>query len=297
MLPQHVAKNVDALAVLSDRYLARVKIKVQIFFEKRSDGSEERLQLLTTWCYHHHEVIRIADIKLDLERVLDELIELVEVDIRKELRGEVADGDALLSKESRCLRSETLNDLPQEYECLLILQAFPEDAEEDGVIDGREELFNVALEHEAGPRRVSTHTPEHLIQGIDRPVRPLTFATGERMSNERRLEDGIEHGEDGMVQDTILHGRFVDASLLGIADGEGAIRLMPVGSGDQLSVQLKEVLLQIPLEPLHILPSLFPLAEFFPCYEQGFLGDDSLEEMPEYLHCGIVTAVAHVPCH
>ena len=110
------------------------------------------------------------------------------------------------------------------------------------------------------------------------------------MSNERRLEDGIEHGEDGMVQDTILHGRFVDASLLGIADGEGAIRLMPVGSGDQLSVQLKEVLLQIPLELLHVLPSLFSFAELLPCDEEIFLGGDPLEEVSVYLHCCILPA-------
>ena len=110
------------------------------------------------------------------------------------------------------------------------------------------------------------------------------------MGNEHRLEDGIEHGEDSVVQDTILHGRFVDAPLFGITDSEGAVRLMLVGCRDQLPVQPKEVLLQIPLELLHVFPSLFPFAELLPCDEEIFLGGDPVEEVSAYLHCCILPA-------
>ena len=112
------------------------------------------------------------------------------------------------------------------------------------------------------------------------------------MGNERRFENGIEYREDRVVQDAILYRRLVDATLFRIADGEGAIRLMLVGSRCQLPMQSKEVLLQISLKLLHVFPSLLSLAKLLPSGEEGFLGCDSLEEMPEYLHCGIVMAVA-----
>lgn len=104
------------------------------------------------------------------------------------------------------------------------------------------------------------------------------------MGNERWLEDGIEHRENGMVQDAILHCCFVDAPLFRIADSEGAVRLMPIGSAHQLSVQLKEVLLQLSLKLLHVLPPLLPFAELLPRREKVFLGGDLLEKVSVYLH-------------
>lgn len=67
-----------------------------------------------------------------------------------------------------------------------------------------------------------------------------------------------------MMQDAILYRSFVDAALLGIADGEGAVWLMPIGSSDQLPMQAKKVLLQMPLEIFHILPFLLPFAKLLP---------------------------------
>ena len=138
------------------------------------------------------------------------------------------------------------------------------------MFNGREELMDVALEDEARLRSIATHALEHPIQSIDRFVRPFTFSAGKGMGDERWLKDGIEHREDGMVQDTVLHGRFVYAPLLRIADGEGAVRVMPVRSCNQFAVQLKEILFQFPLKILHILPSLLAFAKPLPCSKEIF---------------------------
>ncbi len=42
----------------------------------------------------HQEIIDVADVALDPQAVLDEVIERVEVDVGEELAGLVADGDA-----------------------------------------------------------------------------------------------------------------------------------------------------------------------------------------------------------
>ena len=159
------------------------------------------------------------------------------------------------------------------------------------MIDGGEELMNVALEDEAVSCAIAAHAAQHSVQGIRRFMRPFPFPTGEGMSNKGRLEDGIEHRENSMVQDTVLHGRLVNAALLWVTDRESAIRLMSIGSGGQLSVQAKKILLQRALELLHVLPALLPFAKFLPRREEGFLGSDPLEDVPKDLHYGIVTGL------
>ncbi len=156
------------------------------------------------------------------------------------------------------------------------------------MIDGREELMDVTFEAKAGPRPVAAHAPEHPIQGVHCFVCPFAFPAGEGMGNERRLENGVEHGEYRVVEDTVPDCSFVDAPLLGIADNEGAVRLMPVGSSHKPPVQTKKILFQLSLELLHILPSLLPFAELLPRSEKVFLGNDALEEVSVYLHCCIL---------
>lgn len=102
------------------------------------------------------------------------------------------------------------------------------------MINRCEELMNITFEDEARPRGIAADAPKHPVQRIHRLVSSLAFPAGEGVDNECRLEDGIEHRENSMMQDTILDCRLVNAPLLGVADREGAIRLMLITSGRQL---------------------------------------------------------------
>lgn len=144
------------MAVLADRYFVRVEIEMQMFLEEGSNGYEERFEFLTT-CRDDHEVICVSDVAFDLECVLDELIELVEVDVCKELRREITDGNAFSSEEVGVLCHEALDDLPEERDGFLILQASSKNVEENIVIDRTEKLMDVALEDEAGSCAIAAH--------------------------------------------------------------------------------------------------------------------------------------------
>ena len=85
-------------------------------------------------------------------------------------------------------------------------------------------------------------------------MRSFIFATGKRTRDERRLEDGIEGGEDGMMHDTVAYSRLVNATLFGIADSEGAVGTMFIGTGLQLTVKLEEILFEPGLELHHVFP-------------------------------------------
>lgn len=283
MWQQHVPEEVDALPVLADCDFSRMEVEMQVILEKSADGWQEGFQSFTA-LRHYYEVIGVSDIVPDLKCVLDELIEFVEVDVGEKLRCEVPDGDAGVPEECGVPCRKAPDDRAQQGDGFFILQTLFEDAEQDAVIDGREELMNIALEDEARPCAVAAYAPQHLFQRVHRLVRSLALSAGEGVSNERRLEERVKHGEYHMMQDAILHRSFVDAALLGITDGEGAVWLMPIGSSDQLPMQAKKVLLQMPLEIFHILPFLLSLAKLLPGSEEIFLGSDPPKKMPEYLH-------------
>lgn len=125
---ENVPQEVDALAIFTDRNFSRMKVEMQMCSEKSTDGLQQRLQIFSAF-RHCHEVIRVADVVLDLECVFDELIELVEVDVGEELRGEVSDGDAGVPEESRVLCGEAPDNLTEKRDGLRILQTLLKNAE------------------------------------------------------------------------------------------------------------------------------------------------------------------------
>lgn len=228
----------------------------------------------------------------ELERVFDELIKLFEVDIRKELGSKIADGDPLPAEEIRVLGNETSDDFTEQSDGLLILHAPLDDTEERIVIHGSKELVDIAFEDKAGTRSVPAHTSQHPIERVYCFVRSLAFLAGERMGNECWFKNGVEYGENRMVQNAISHAGLVNAALLGIADGKCAVRFVSVGPGCKFTMQGKKILFQPALEFLHILPSLFALPKLFPCNEKSFLGGNVAEKVPVCLHCCIIAVLA-----
>lgn len=98
---------------------------------------------------YNHEIIRVSDVISDPKRMLHVLIEFVEVYICKELRGEIANGDAF--------STETSDDLPQEPDYPVIFYSAFNNAENPLVIHRCKELVNIALESKARTSTVPTH--------------------------------------------------------------------------------------------------------------------------------------------
>lgn len=91
------------------------------------------------------------------------------------------------------------------------------------------------------------------------------------MGNECWFKNGIENGENCMVQDAIPHACLVNTSLLGVAYSECAVWFVSVRSCCKFPMQGKEILFQRALEFLHILASLFTLPKLLPRNKEVFL--------------------------
>lgn len=225
MREQDIPEEIDTLAVLPDRHLVRMKHETQLMRKIGVDGHQKYFKVSCAM-RDDHEIIRVPEIVLDPECVFHELIKFIHVDICKELRREVPDGDAaswkLLSPR------ETVDDFFEERADARVIDLPTEHPLQNGMVNGGEEPVNVALEREARTGAIPADFPQHSFERIDATMSPLALATREEMRDERRLEDRIEGSEDGMVHDTVADGRFVDLALLGIADAERVILAVPV---------------------------------------------------------------------
>ncbi len=74
------------------------------------------------------------------------------------------------------------------------------------------------------------------------------------MSDERRLENRVQRGKDGMVQNAVPNRRFVDGALFGVADRERRVWAVPVCACGQITVKGKNMFFELRFEFLDILP-------------------------------------------
>src|SRR3989344_8128221 len=86
----HVSKKVDSFSVLHQLNFVRVQSELQLFLQKFLNRCEQFFQL----CFvggDDYKVIGVADVILYMQFALYELIKLIHVHIREQLRGQIAD--------------------------------------------------------------------------------------------------------------------------------------------------------------------------------------------------------------
>lgn len=73
---------------------------------------------------------------LDSECVLNELIKLIEIDVRKELRGKIPNRNTFPLEERGFLRNKALDDVPKKPQCLLVLYALAQNIKQTATRSG-----------------------------------------------------------------------------------------------------------------------------------------------------------------
>lgn len=90
----HPAEKVDAGGKRLDEYLARMERQRKRIAEKFRHARNEAFEPCPILA-QYHEIVGVADIVPGFEPMLGELVEFVHVDVHEELRGEVAERQAL----------------------------------------------------------------------------------------------------------------------------------------------------------------------------------------------------------
>src|ERR1700741_2254571 len=156
-----------------------------------------------------------------MQRVNSMPIELVEVDVREDLRRDVADRNPLSrSTEGMC----TAEYRPDGFEYGAILDAALEESEENGVIDRVVELPHVSLGHPDGPNTSATKALDAPLDLIESEMHTTPLSRGERAVEKCRLEDLLPLFENDLMHDAVPYCGCRDAPRLRIADVE-----LPIG--------------------------------------------------------------------
>lgn len=90
-------QKVDALAAALEYHLVGVEYQSQPFLQEGGDAllmRDERCRVVR----QQHEIIHVAQVATHLERVFDELVQFVEIDVGKKLTGQAADGEPHLRR-------------------------------------------------------------------------------------------------------------------------------------------------------------------------------------------------------
>ena len=152
--------------------------------------------------------------------------------------------------------------------CIIVLDAPLKNREEYLVVNGIKKFFNIAFQNKAWMRAIFADFPRHGVKSRDASVRAVTNATRKGRSDKCRLENRIDNGEYGVMQDAIPHERFVDMPLLGILNIKSGICSVAIDSMSQVIVQLKKIFLQISLKCKHIKLILFTCFKRLPCHKE-----------------------------
>lgn len=192
------------------------------------------------------EVVHVAQVAGGAEGLFDVVVHRVEVDVRPELAGEVADRKPARSLEGGKevvageverpvdLGARAVDDEVAEAKRVEALDLAPQKLLEDGVIDRGEVLLDVAFE-EVARRFLEPVKP------YDRAVCPLADATRVRVGDEASLEDGLENAAQRVMDNSVSERGRRDEARFGLVDGEGAIRAGFVAAGNQLVLEARSL--------------------------------------------------------
>jgi dsDNA-specific endonuclease/ATPase MutS2 len=128
--------------------------------------------------------------------VFHELIELVHIDIYKKLRGEVPER----KPHTRSRTGETLYHSTDEQVNLGIRNVSLKNSEQYSMVDTREELPNVTLEHPDRARMIMRDFIRKRAKTIECLMCPLPLAARIRVGDERAVEERVQLPIERMVE-------------------------------------------------------------------------------------------------
>lgn len=267
-----ITQIIDALLQLSDLNLIRMKRQLQVLLQKFSDFIFKQSKMARI-VVGNYKVISIANVILDLQRMFYKLVKLIEINIRKKLRGEVSYGRPFNIESIAFFGSETLNDDFYQIQKVMIFDSPADYLKKNFVVDARKEMPDVAFQHEASPVGL-IELPRIYFKALHALMRPFPFPARIGIGHKGRFKDGIEYVKDSVMDDPVPDGCLMDMSQLGVADVEVGILAMPVFFVQQIAVKLKNIILQMPLKNLDIGFSPLALFELIPCFEDILGRDD-----------------------
>jgi hypothetical protein len=213
----------------------------------------------------HHKIIGVPEVMPFFEAVLHKLVELIEINVGKELRCQITDGKA-----SRFIlacgefRAEAFYHVSKQPSRVFVVNLLKENLEHDAMVDTRKKLPHIAFKNPERPLEIVAFTASIRDELIDAFMGALANSAGVRIVNEGWLEHGREVVHDGVMEHAVAHGRFVNMAQFGVLNEKRSIRPVPVFFGRERSLKIPEIVFKMPLEFHNVGFALFANLESSP---------------------------------
>ena len=273
------SEEIDARGEALDINFVGMKGKLEPLAKKCADLRHQIFQVPSV-ARKNREIIGVAEIIFYFQIAFHELIELVHIDVHEELRGKIAER----KPHARSRRRETPDHFSEKPADSFVGNPAAQNLRQRGMIDGREELPDIAFQNPYGFRIIRAFFAGERIKTIQSPMRSLVDAAGIRVSDECRIEERIKPSINGMMKQTVPHGRLMDIARFRVANVEGTIRPVPVGTGIKIPMQQEDMIHEAKRKCLDI--GLVPLAddEFSPRLQEIFYARDVVEDTLKLNH-------------
>ena len=266
--PDPVADELDAVPDRVDLCLV-VQVEQQLLAEKVPDRVQICDQTVAVVA-EDNVVVHVPDVEVLAELVLDELIELVEADVREHLAGQVPDRHTAIEKPLpglHLVRAEAgrqaeggvlaVDDRLHEPERALVVDLRPEDPHEDLVADAVEVLRDIQLQEVPRARPAVDHV-DPLLQLVRSLHAAFSDAAAVAMLIKLPVDQRVQLPVDRPLYDAVLEAQRHDQTLLGLVDEELPVPADLIGPPDELVLDLDQVLLEVCREGRDLAAVPFP---------------------------------------
>lgn len=267
MRKANISKVINTAGVRLEDNLFWMNIKVQVLVQESFYFLQTINQQFSAGM-DKYEIIGVSDIPDDFQFVLDELIQLIQIHIGKQLRGQVSQWQA---------RRKTFDYVPKKYHEPFVRRPLFEDAQKYAVVNRIKKFSYVQLQNPKSPCVVSGKFKAEALQSFDCSVDTFVFSRRPRIKNKDFIPFGLNGPVDSMMKQPIANRRLMNVATFRIADKKRNVAAVLVGSVFQIFMQAKNVIFEIYLEFGHIILVGLLFFKFRPCVEQVFQGNDFFE--------------------
>lgn len=236
-----VAEEVAGRGQGRDRPAARVEAQAKALGEERLDLFQVPSGLGAV-VQQQDEVVHVADVVAHPQRLLDEVVERVEVEVGEHLAREAAD------RHPDCRRLRAVGDQRLEQpEQPAVADPPCQQPQEHPVVDASEIAGDVALEHVAFALAVA----HEAAVALDGAVLAAGPDAGVGVGDEAALEDRVHYAHDRVVEHPVAEGGGADLAPLRVGDEKAPVRAPAVGARLDLAAGRKQARLEVELELAH----------------------------------------------
>lgn len=208
MRKTNISEIINAAGVRFEDYFLWMHLKTQLFAQKDLDFFKTTHQQFFVGM-DKNKIVGISDIAGDFEFVLNELIQLVQIHVGKQLGGQIAQRQA---------GRETLNYFPEKRHQSFVGSPFFENIQKNPVINGIKKFSHIQLQNPQRPGVISRQFQPDILQSFNGSVDAFCFSGRPRVKNKNLVPYRLNDPVDGMMNQTIAHRSFVNMAAFWIVD-------------------------------------------------------------------------------